>query len=179
MGVTNRHEEAPRRLWRSLGHGEASRRTARRRKRGPEANEGPQKKPEETPRTFSIPFSAAKRRCMQHVGFPIVKPRFSRLGGSIWELQIDTKRLQEDSGGPWGTERQAEGQQEGEKEVQKQTRAPRRDPKRPPGATWRPPKPHNRPPRGTNRSRRDPEHPLNTIFGGEEAMYATCRFSYS
>ena len=51
MGVTHLHEEAPRRLWRSLAHGEASRRTASRRKRGPEANEGPQKKPEETPKS--------------------------------------------------------------------------------------------------------------------------------
>ena len=52
--------------------------------------------------------------------FPIVKPRFSRLGGSIWELNIDTKRLQEDSGGPWRTERRAERQEEEEKEAQQE-----------------------------------------------------------
>ena len=116
---------------------------------------------------------------MQHVGFPIVKPRFSRLGGSIWELNIDTKRFQEDSGGPWRTERRGEGQQEGEKEVQKQTRGARRSSKRSPRATWRPPKPPKRPPRGVKRSRRDPENALNTIFGGEETIYAKRNFSYS
>ena len=57
---------------------------------------------------------------MQHVGFPIVKPRFPRLGGSIWELNIDTKRRQEDFGGPWRTERRAERQQEGENEAQQE-----------------------------------------------------------
>ena len=49
--VKHRDEEASRKLWRSMAHGEASRRTARRRQRGPEANEGLQKKPEETPKS--------------------------------------------------------------------------------------------------------------------------------
>ena len=38
----------------------------------------------------------------------------------MWEVNIDTKRLQEDSGGPWRTERRAERQQEGEKEAQQE-----------------------------------------------------------
>ena len=71
----------------------------------PRDSQEEEKGADETPKTLSIPSSAAKRRFMQNAGFPIVKPRFSRLGGSIWELNIDTKRLQEDSGGLWSTER--------------------------------------------------------------------------
>ena len=144
MGVKHRHEEAPRRFWRSLAHGEASRRTARRRKRGPEASEGPQKKLEEIqratwrpPKPPKRPPRGAKRRrrdpdnalntifggedaIYATCRFSCGEPRFSMLGGQIWELNMDTQRLQEYSGGPWRTERQAKREEEGEQEAQQE-----------------------------------------------------------
>ncbi len=50
---------------------------------------------QEGPKTLSRPSSDRKRRFFRNVSIHTVISRFSRVGGSSWELKIDPKKLQE------------------------------------------------------------------------------------
>ena len=51
------------------------------------------KGPRGSPKTFPKPSSDRKRRFVENVGFPFVKPSFLKVGGSAWELKIHPERF--------------------------------------------------------------------------------------
>ena len=53
------------------------------------------KGPRGSPKTLPKPCSDRKRRFVENVDFPSVKPSCLRVGGSAWEFKIDTKRFED------------------------------------------------------------------------------------
>ena len=47
----------------------------------------------ESPQTLSKPSLDRKRRFLKHTWIPNIKPTCLKVGGSVWELKIDPKRL--------------------------------------------------------------------------------------
>ena len=66
-------------------------------RRPPRDPEEHPKEAQESPKTISRPSSDRKRRFFKNRAPAETKSRFSRVGGSSWELKIDPKRVEEEN----------------------------------------------------------------------------------